>query len=110
LTATAGLDFTNMAGSLAFAPGVVSQSFVVPVVDDQFVEGSETVSMFLTNAAPFGIGSLGIQTNATLTIIDNDFGVGVLGFASTNFSAFENAGVAVVTLLRGLITAPRTAH
>ena len=100
LTATPGLDFTNVAGSLTFLPGVINQTFTVPVVEDLLVEGSETVGLFLTNAGPIGIAVMGGFTNATLTIVDNDFGVGVLGFASTNFSVFENVGLATVVVSR----------
>ena len=100
LTSQAGVDHTDVAGSLVFPPGVITRTFLVPVVDDLFVEGTETVALFLTNAGPIGIGSLGVVTNATLSIVDNDFGVGVLGFASTNFSAFENSTNALITVIR----------
>lgn len=100
LTATPGLDYTNAAGALRFLPGVTNLSFLVPVVEDAFIEGGETVALFLTNAGPIGIGSLGVLTNATLTIVDNDFGPGVLGFAVTNFSYAENVGLASVTVVR----------
>ncbi|NDD38770.1 MAG: hypothetical protein EB082_10245, partial [Verrucomicrobia bacterium] len=100
ITATPLLDFTNVSGTLTFLPGVSTQTFLVPVVDDILVEGSETVALFLTNAGPIGIAAVGGVTNSTLTIVDNDFGVGVLGFAATNFNALENAGFAVITVVR----------
>ena len=56
--------------------------------------------MFLTNAGPVGIGSLGVLTNATLTIVDNDPGPGVISFERTNFSSAENVGLASVTVVR----------
>ena len=100
LTATPLADYTNVAGTLAFAPGTQTQTFTVPIVNDLLVEASETVALFLTNAGPAGIASMGAISNATLTIVDDDFGVGVLGFASTNFSALENVGLAGVTVVR----------
>jgi uncharacterized delta-60 repeat protein len=100
LTATPLLDYTNVSGSLTFAPGVQTLTFTVPIVEDLIVEGSETVALFLTNASPIGVAAFGAVSNATLTIVDNDFGVGVLGFAATNYSAFENAGVAVIKVIR----------
>ena len=99
-TATLDVDFTNQAGSLTFAPGVTNLSFLVPVMEDAFIEGSETVALFLTNAGPVGIGSLGLLTNATLTIVDNDFGPGVLGFELANFTYFENVGLAAIKVVR----------
>ncbi|MBM4225940.1 MAG: hypothetical protein FJ167_14470, partial [Gammaproteobacteria bacterium] len=100
LTATADLDFTNRAGSLVFGAGVTNLSFIVPVAEDGLIEGNETVALFLRIPGPSGIGSLGAQSNATLTIVDNDFGPGVLGFASTNFRAFENEDVARIIISR----------
>lgn len=99
-TATPGVDYTNVSGTLQFAAGVTNQAFNLPVVEDAFAEGGETVALFLTNAGPVGIGSLGVLSNATLTIVDNDFGVGVLGFSATNFSAFESAAFATITVSR----------
>ncbi|MBM4223966.1 MAG: hypothetical protein FJ167_04070, partial [Gammaproteobacteria bacterium] len=100
LTATADLDFTNRFGSLVFGAGVTNLSFIVPVAEDGLIEGNETVALFLRIPGPSGISSLGAQSNATLTIVDNDFGPGVLGFASTNFSAFENEDVARIIISR----------
>ncbi|MEN9573243.1 MAG: hypothetical protein RL514_1098 [Verrucomicrobiota bacterium] len=100
LTATAGVDYTDVVGVLQFAAGVTNQTFSLPLVDDAFVEGGESVALFLTNAGPVGIASLGTLSNATLIIVDNDFGVGVLGFSATNYSAFENGGSATITVVR----------
>ncbi len=58
-TATAGLDYGSTAGTLTFGPGVTSQSFNVPILDDTLTEGIETVN--LTLSAPTGGGTLGLQ-------------------------------------------------
>ncbi|MBM4224935.1 MAG: hypothetical protein FJ167_09125, partial [Gammaproteobacteria bacterium] len=84
-TATTTNDYTGTNGTLVFPAGVLSTNFLVAVSEDLLIEGNETVALFLTNAGPLGIGAMGAQSNATLTIVDNDFGPGVLGFASTNF-------------------------
>ncbi|HEX2951809.1 MAG TPA: carbohydrate-binding protein, partial [Armatimonadota bacterium] len=69
-TATAGTDYTTTSGTLTFGAGVTSQTFSVPIIDDQSVEGNETVNLSLSN--PTGGATLGSPTSAVLTIIDND--------------------------------------
>jgi VCBS repeat-containing protein len=68
VTATAGADYTAGSGTLAFAPGVVSQTVTVAIAEDTLFEGSETLNVTLSGA-----------TNATIadstgvgTITDND--------------------------------------
>ncbi|MDO6469979.1 Calx-beta domain-containing protein, partial [Neptunomonas phycophila] len=48
-TATAGLDYTAVTGTLTFAPGETTQTITVPVTDDYLAEGSETLDMVLSN-------------------------------------------------------------
>ena len=67
-TATAGSDYTSASGTLTFAPGVISQTFSVPIIDDSADEPMETVTLTLRN--PVG-AVLGIPASATLTIVDS---------------------------------------
>ena len=67
-TATSPADYTNAAGTLSFAPGVITRTFTVPVVGDTLDEFDETFAANLSN-----------PTNATIadnqgiaTITDND--------------------------------------
>lgn len=75
----------NLANGTAFAPGdysnnpitvnwadgdATSKTVTIPIVDDSLVEPSETVNLSLSN--PTGGATLGTQTTATLTILDND--------------------------------------
>jgi hypothetical protein len=66
-------DFTAVAGTLNFIAGQSSASFDIPIINDVYVEGPETLTITLSN--PTG-GSLGSQNTATLTITDNDFAPG----------------------------------
>ncbi len=95
-TATAGLDFTARAGTLTFLPGVSSRSFDVTIFDDTVNEFNETVPLRLT--LPVG-ASLGLS-NATLTIVENDFGAGVITFRAAAYTGSEDGGGIVVELLR----------
>ena len=68
-TATAGSDYTASSGTLTFAPGVTSQTFNVPILDDGITEGNETFTVTLS--APVA-ATLGTITAATVTVTDNE--------------------------------------
>src|SRR5206468_1045465 len=69
-TATAGTDYPAASGTLTFAPGVTSRSFLVPIRQDTLPEPDETVN--LTLSSPTGGATLGIPSTAVLTILDDD--------------------------------------
>ncbi|MEA2204292.1 MAG: hypothetical protein QOE77_1068 [Blastocatellia bacterium] len=48
-TATSGVDFTPVSGTLTFAPGVTRQSFSFPIIGDTLNELNETVPIVLSN-------------------------------------------------------------
>jgi hypothetical protein len=62
-------DFDLAVGRLRFGVGESSKSFVVPINQDNFVEGAETLPITLSNLT--GGGVLGTPATATLTIIDD---------------------------------------
>jgi hypothetical protein len=68
-TAIAGSDYTAVSGTLTFTPGVTSQTFNVPIINDTLKEPNETVNLTLSNAVN---ATLGLPNPATLTIVDND--------------------------------------
>ncbi len=70
-TAVADLDYYPTNGTLTFGPGVTSQFFYVPIINDATHEDAETVLVELVNP-PTGGAALGARTSATLTITDND--------------------------------------
>jgi subtilisin family serine protease/subtilisin-like proprotein convertase family protein len=65
-TATAGLDYTAVAGTLTFAPGTTSATISVPILNDNLDEVDETFSLSLSNPTN---GQLSTST-ATTTISD----------------------------------------
>jgi hypothetical protein len=69
-TATAAADYTEKTGTLSFGPGVTTQTFTIPIVNDTLDEPNETV--LLTLSSPTGGATLGARSTATLTITDND--------------------------------------
>jgi hypothetical protein len=63
-------DYSIATGVLTFDAGEVSKTFTIPIADDLEVEASETVNIEISNAG--GGALLGAQTQAVLTITDND--------------------------------------
>jgi Calx-beta domain/Beta-propeller repeat/Domain of unknown function (DUF4214) len=70
-SASSRTDYVTSVGTLHFAAGETLKKFIVPVVDDLYVEGNETVNLTIRN--PQGSGAfLGTPIVATMTIVDND--------------------------------------
>lgn len=69
-SATAAADYTTVSGTLTFGMNDLSQTFVVPVLDDSLYEADETFSVSLSNAT--GGIALGSVTSAVVTIHDGD--------------------------------------
>ena len=67
-TATAGADYTAASGTLSFQPGETSKTVSVPVLNDAHDEGSETMTLTLSNATGAVIG----DGQATGTITNDD--------------------------------------
>lgn len=64
-------DYEITLGSVTFAPGETSKTFRILIVNDNFVEGDETISLALSNPTGTGVG-LGSPNTAEITILDND--------------------------------------
>jgi hypothetical protein len=62
-------DFTAVRGTLSFAAGETTKTFIVPITDDSYVESPETFTVALSNALG---ASPGVNASATVTISDND--------------------------------------
>src|SRR5207302_3772129 len=69
--AFAGVNYTPVSGTLSFGPGIVSQSFTVPILDDGAAD--PTPFFFRVNLSGFTpLASVaGSPTNASVNIIDN---------------------------------------
>jgi uncharacterized repeat protein (TIGR01451 family) len=69
-TATSPADYISSNGTINFAAGETVKTFSISISDDLFIEGSETITVTLTN--PSSGAFLGSPNTATLTIIDDD--------------------------------------
>jgi uncharacterized delta-60 repeat protein/uncharacterized repeat protein (TIGR01451 family) len=96
-TAKAGVNYTPVTNNVVFAPGQTARSVTIPIINNTLIEGNKTVTMELTNA----IGALLlVPSQATLTIVDDNFGPGQIAFAPAAYVVAENGGNAVVSLIR----------
>ncbi len=68
-TASQRTDYTLANGTLTFAAGETTKSFVVLITDNGRVDGDRTINLSLSNSSG---ASLGAQRTALLTINDND--------------------------------------
>ena len=67
VSATDGLDFTGVAGTLTFLPGQTGMSIMIPILPDQSPETDETFTVTLSG------GSVPItRAVGTVTILDDD--------------------------------------
>ena len=62
-------DFGSTSGTLTFAPGDISKTFTVSIVNDGTDEPDENLAMSLSGASG---ATLGVPASATLTINDDD--------------------------------------
>ncbi|MFM6548291.1 MAG: beta strand repeat-containing protein, partial [Microcystis panniformis] len=97
-TATAPSDYNNTPITVNFANGETSKTVTIPIVNDTQFEPNETVNLTLSN--PTGGVTLGTQTTAVLTIINDDLPQrGIINLNSSNYTVNEN-GTANITLTR----------
>jgi hypothetical protein len=69
-TATAGNDYDGTPITVTFADGETTKIVTIPIVNDTLSEPNETINLTLSN--PTNGATLGTQTTASLTILDND--------------------------------------
>ncbi|MFM5960209.1 MAG: Calx-beta domain-containing protein, partial [Dolichospermum sp.] len=97
-TATAPSDYNNTAITVNFANGETSKTVTIPIVNDTQFEPNETVNLTLSN--PTGGVTLGTQTTAVLTILNDDLPQpGIISFNSANYSVNENANSSTIQIL-----------
>lgn len=68
-TARGGSDFVSVAGTLTFAPGEISKTIQVGIIDDTTRESAETFTVSLSGAAGAALGAI---TRVTVTIDASD--------------------------------------
>ncbi|RFM31701.1 beta strand repeat-containing protein, partial [Chitinophaga silvisoli] len=102
-TATAGTDYTNLGGTATILAGSNSAIIDVAVIDDQIIEGAETVTVTLTGASGATLGTLTANAYADLTIVDDE--VKVVSIANTADAAEPATNGGFIVSLPGGVTA-----
>src|ERR1043165_9170695 len=72
-TATNGLKYTAVSGTLAFGTNETRKVIAVPILNNSVTDGAKNFRVILSN--PTGGALPGTRTNATVTINDNDDGL-----------------------------------
>ena len=96
ITAATGTDYTGTNRKLVFAAGDRMQQVAIPILNDGVREPNKSFRVTLSNPGQGAV--LGSRSTATVTIVDNDPGV---GFEAGSYSVSENVGTLVVHVLRG---------
>jgi hypothetical protein len=101
--ATPNLDYTPVSGTLTFGSGQASQTFTVPIADDQEAEGLEALNLGLSD--PGGGATLGARTSATVTITDDEAAV---EFGASAYAVTEGGVASLVVRRTGPLAGPAT--
>ncbi|MFN4260141.1 MAG: Calx-beta domain-containing protein [Gemmataceae bacterium] len=111
-TARAGSDYVATSGTIWFGAGQTTQTFHIPLIDDDIPENDETVHLSLSN--PSSNAVLGTRATARLTILDDDVALpppspppdlattdpARVQFAAAEYSVTEGTYSATITVIR----------
>lgn len=113
-TASNGVDYASLSGSVTIPAGASSATIAVVPVDDSDVEGNETVIISLLANAAYTLGN---SSSGTVTILDNDVAdttapdtsitAGPSGTIFTNSATFSWTGSDNATAAANLVYAYR---
>jgi Ca2+-binding RTX toxin-like protein len=94
-------DYINAPINVVFAAGEVEKIVTIPIINDTLIETDETINLSLTN--PTNGATLGTQSTAILTVIDNDV---QLAFERANYIVNEDGTntIAIKVLRTGKTT------
>ena len=96
--ATPGTDYLNAAGTVMFAPGETTKTVPIHIINDSLVEPAEAFTVQLQNP----VGATLINSLGNVTIIDDDSdATSVYAFDPPSVTVREDAGNAVLTVVRG---------
>jgi hypothetical protein len=96
-TATSGSDYASLGTSVTIPAGSDTAVITLQPVDDDFIEGSETVVLTISAGISYTVGT---PKAATVTIHDNDFPPVVTVAATTAGASEDGADAGVFTFTR----------
>ena len=98
-TAVAGVDYIATSGTMAFTNGNGTNTFVVPIINNNSAAGARNFSVRLFN--PTSPGRLVDPTNEVVTIVDGTAG---FRFSKSAYSVNKTDGSAVINVFRTGLT------
>ena len=106
-TATAGVDYTAVAGTLSFAPGTAARTIAVAVHDDRVAEAEESFTLTLSEASNATLSGGAATLEAIGYLTDDDQAAFTVAVSPAAIA--EAGGAAAVTVSTGGVsfTAPR---
>lgn len=96
-SAASGADYGAVSGTLVFEAGETAKTIVIPVYDDDFIEGKESFQVALSNPAG---GAVIVTPSAVAAIRDNDFKPSELTFVAEDYRLLEESGAVKLKVLR----------
>ena len=94
-TGVAGQNYTTTSGTLVFTNGIATNTFTVPILNNNSVIGDRTFNVTLSNPTPPGV--LVSPSVQTVTIIDNTTG---LRFSSPTYTVLKTGIAATINVFR----------
>jgi len=94
-TATAGIDYIAVTGTLVFTNGIGTNTFSVPIINSGSVTGNRTFTVSLSNPTP--PGQVIAPSNQVVTIIDSNSG---LRFSSAAYTVLKSGVAANINVFR----------
>jgi hypothetical protein len=98
-SAIAGVDYISTSGTMVFTNGNGTNTFNVPIINNDSVVGARAFSLRLFN--PTAPGRLVAPSNETVTIID---GLAGFRFSKSAYSANKTDGSAIINVFRSGLT------
>ena len=90
-------DYTNVSGTLNFAAGDTTETFLVPIAQDSAIEGPETVNLQLSGPSR---NAVVVNPSASVLTIADDDGPVQLHFSAPSYSVSEFGPEVDVTVVR----------
>lgn len=91
-SATPGVDYTPVSGTLTFAPLATSATITIPLLNDSTIEGNESIIVTLSNPVP----------GAPLVLLDDAVGSGVIVDDDQPLNVPAGSPMAWLSLLAGI--------
>jgi alpha-tubulin suppressor-like RCC1 family protein len=95
-TATNGVDYATLSGSVVIPAGAASAAVTVTPLDDALLENKETVTLTIAENAAYQTGA---TISGSLTLMDDE--MPIISIAATDTLAAEPADVGTFTITRG---------